>query len=114
VSDFCCNDSLYETFTELQLIRLQSEVPGPCGTVIWNHAPWRDNVCKSSCMGYLTWKCQQEVPASYSGHENWTPSISWVLELPLDEPPLNDGVKGLVLAVQFNEPTGKWLAQHDG
>lgn len=69
--------------------------------------------CKSSCTGYLTWKCQQEVPASYSGHGNWTPSISWVLELPLDKPPLNDGVIGLVLAVQFNEPTGKWLALQD-
>lgn len=27
--------------------------------------------------------------------------------------PINDGVIGLELAVQFDEPTGKWLAQYD-
>jgi len=65
-------------------------------------------------MGYLTWKSQQEVTASRSGHDHRSSSIGWVSELFFDEAPINDGVIGLGLAVQFDEPTGKWFAQYDG
>ena len=55
-----------------------------------------------------------DMEKSARGDDHRSSSIGWVLELFFDKAPINDGVIGLGLAVQFDEPTGKWFAQYDG